>query len=133
MKISELIEELIDGYINQSCQKGNGFVCLTLQYKNEQLRKAGDYDSPKYDVDGFLNELISLLTHEVSDQHAKIRGLPYCMHSDDFDHFAEIGARYVSEDFSEHADSLSESMKSRIGLLVHYGLDKDVPVRQKSE
>lgn len=131
MKISELIDDLIDGYVKKSCAKGHGFICITLNSKNDSLRRDGDYDTPRYDVDGFLKELIALLTHEVRFEHASLRGLPYCMDGEDFDKFAKIGAQYI--ECSDQNLTLSESMKVRIGILVQYGVDRDVPVRNRSE
>lgn len=133
MKIYELIDDLIEGYVNQSCAKGNGFICITLNSKNDSLRRDGDYDTPRYDVDGFLRELIALLTHEVHFEHASLRGLPYCMDGEDFDKFVKIGSQYVGEYLPEQDNYLSESMKARIGILVQYGVDRDVPVRDRSE
>lgn len=132
MKIFELIDDLIEGYVNKSCAKGHGFICITLNSKNDSLRRDGDYDTQRYDVDGFLKELIALLTHEVRFEHASLRGLPYCMDGEDFDKFAKIGAQYVEDYCSDQNLTLSESMKVRIGVLVQYGLDRDVPVIRKS-
>lgn len=133
MKIYELIDELIDGYVKKSCANGHGFICITLTSKNDQLRRDGDYDTPRYDIEGFLKELIALLTHEVHFEHASLRGLPYCMDGEDFDKFAKIGSQYIEEYLPEQDNYLSESMKVRIGILVQYGLDRDVPVIRKSE
>lgn len=73
-------------------------------------------------------ELIALLEHEVNYEHVVRHGLPYCMASDDFDKFVEIGNGYIPADVA-----LSTSMKARVGLLVEYGVNKEVPMTGKSD
>lgn len=128
MKISELIESITTAHTSSLVSKGHGFICIFLDQENERLRQNGEYDHPKYDKARLLKELIALLEHEVNYEHVVRHGLPYCMASDDFDKFVEIGNGYIPADVA-----LSTSMKARVGLLVEYGVNKEVPMTGKSD
>lgn len=122
MKIKELIEGIASAYLRR-VDGSMAYICLHLKRLNDERQVAEIYDTV-YDIDCLLESLVDLLRTPIEIAELSTRGLPSYMEDEDFDKFSAIGEQYMAE----LADDLSRSMLARIGILVEYGIERDVPM-----
>lgn len=122
MKIEELINGIANAYITRS-DGAMSYICLHLNRLNVARRAEGIYDTV-YDIDGLMVALVELLSTPIKISDLSVRSLPFCMSDVDFDKFSAIGEKYMNRNDAE----LSLSMLARIGILVEYGIEREVPL-----